>query len=73
MYDKDRKAYDILTEIKVRFKFIDKSIVLEDWSELIKLDEKKEFKQVRFSPRLDYVPILEKKRIDIFYKARKKL
>ena len=69
----DRKAYDILTEIKVRFKFIDKSIVLEDWSELIKLDENKEFKQVRFSPRLDYVPILEKKRLDIFYKSRKKL
>ena len=69
----DRKAYDILTEVKVRFKFIDKSIVLEDWSELIKLDENKEFKQVRFSPRLDYVPILEKKRLDIFYKSRKKL
>ena len=55
----------------MRFKFIDKSIVLEDWSELIKLDENKEFKQVRFSPRLDYVPILEKKKLDTFYKARK--
>ena len=35
--------------------------MLEDWSELIHLDDKKEFKQVRFSPRLDYVPMLEKK------------
>ena len=53
--------YDILTKVKVRFKFIDKDVVLEDWSELIKLDEDDQFKQVRFSPRLDYVPILEKK------------
>ena len=65
--------YKILSEIKVRFRFIDKEIVLEDWSELIKLDENKEFKQVRFSPRLDYVPILEKDKLDLYYKARKKL
>ena len=57
----DLEAYEILSEIKVRFKFIDKNIVLEDWSELIHLDENKEFKQVRFSPRLDYVPMLKKK------------
>ena len=65
--------YKILSEVKVRFKFIDKSVVLEDWSELIQLDENKEFKQVRFSPRLDYVPMLEKKKLDLYYKSRKKL
>ena len=65
--------YDVLTKVKVRFKFIDKDVVLEDWSELIKLDENKNFKQVRFSPRLDYVPILEKKELDLYYKARKKI
>ena len=69
----DPQAYEILSEIKVRFKFTDKSVVLEDWSELIHLDENKEFKQVRFSPRLDYVPILEKNKLDLFYKARKKI
>ena len=65
--------YEILTRIKVKFKFIDKDVVLEDWSELIKLDERKRFKQVRFSPRLDYVPILEKNELDMYYRARKKL
>ncbi len=65
--------YKILSEVKVRFKFIDKSVVLEDWSELIHLDEKKEFRQVRFSPRLDYVPMLEKNKLDLYYKARKRL
>ena len=67
------KFYKILSEVKVRFKFIDKEVVLEDWSELIKLNEDKTFKQVRFSPRMDYVPMLEKEKLDFYYKARKKL
>jgi len=65
--------YKILSEVKVRFKFIDKEVVLEDWSELISLNDDKTFKQVRFSPRLDYVPMLEKERLNLYYKARKKL
>ena len=28
---------------------------------MIKLDEKEEFKQVRFSPRLDFVPLMDSK------------
>ena len=69
----DPDAYKILTEVKVRFKFTDKNVMLEDWSELIHLDDEKNFKQVRFSPRLDYVPMLEKDKLDQYYKARKKL
>ncbi len=65
--------YKILCEIKIRFQFIDQSVVLENWSEMIKLDEKGEFKQVRFSPRLDFVPLIEKEKLDLFYLARKKL
>ena len=65
--------YEILSSVKVKFKFIDKTVVLEDMSELIKLDEKNNFKQVRFSPRLDYAPILEKSKLDLFYKARNKI
>ena len=33
--------YEILTKVKVRFKFIDKDVVLEDWSELIKINQQK--------------------------------
>ncbi len=65
--------YEILTRVKVKFKFIDKDVILEDWSELIEIDENKNFKQVRFSPRLDYVPVLKKEELDLYYKARKKL
>jgi gamma-butyrobetaine dioxygenase len=71
--NKNLDFYKILSEVKVRFKFVDKEVVLEDWSELIKLNDDETFKQVRFSPRLDYVPILEKEKLDLYYKARKKL
>ena len=65
--------YKILTEIKVRFQFIDQSVVLEDWAEMIQLDENEKFKQVRFSPRLDFVPLMEKEKLDVYYSARKKI
>ena len=65
--------YKILTEVKVKFKFIDNEVILESWSSLIELDHDKNFKQVRFSPRLDFVPILDKKNLDLYYKARKRI
>ena len=65
--------YKILTEVKVRFRFIDKEVILETISPLIELNDDKNFKQVRFSPRLDYVPILEKEKLDLYYSARKKI
>ena len=67
------KFYKILTEIKVRFKFIDQSVVLEDWAEMIKLDESGNFKQVRFSPRLDFVPLMDKEKLELYYSARNKI
>ena len=67
----NKEYYDILTEVKVRFRFVDKETILESWSELIHLDESKNFKSVRFSPRLDYVPSLNKEKIEKFYSARK--
>ena len=65
--------YKILTEVKVRFQFIDQTVVLEDWSEIIKLNEKGKFKQVRFSPRLDFVPGMEIDKLEFYYTAREKI
>ena len=65
--------YEILTKIKVRFQFIDQKVVLEDWAEMIQLDESGNFKQVRFSPRLDFVPLIDKEKLDLYYHARKKI
>ena len=62
-----------MTEIKVRYQFIDQDVILEDWSEMIKLDENQNFKQVRFSPRLDFVPLMDKEKLDLYYDARNKI
>ena len=67
------KYYKILSEVKVRFQFIDKNIVLENWAEMIKVDKNGKFKQVRFSPRLDFVPLMDKEKLELFYAARKKI
>ncbi len=40
---------------------------------MIQLDTNGDFKQVRFSPRLDFVPLIDKEKLEIFYSARKKL
>ena len=65
--------FKILTEVKVKFRFADKNVVLENYGELIELDQNKQVKQVRFSTRLDFVPALEKDRLDLYYKARNKI
>ncbi len=65
--------FQILTEIKVRFQFVDDNVVLEDWAEMIQLDENKRLKQVRFSPRLDFVPLMDKKKLELYYAARNKI
>ena len=65
--------YEILTEIKVRYQFIDKDVYLEDWAEMIELDDEGNFKQVRFSPRLDFVPLMDKDKLELYYSARNKI
>ena len=65
--------FQILTEIKVRFQFVDDNVVLVDWAEMIQLDENKRLKQVRFSPRLDFVPLMDKGKLELYYAARNKI
>ncbi len=65
--------FKILTKIKVKFKFTDKKVVLENDGPLIELDENNNLKQVRFSTRLDFVPLLKKDKLELYYKARKKI
>ena len=65
--------FQILTEIKVRFQFVDDNVVLEDWAEMIQLDENKRLKQVRFSPRLDFVPLMDKEKLELYYTARNEI
>ena len=66
-----KDLFTILAKTKVRFRFVDKTIILENWGELIELDENNKIKQIRYSTRLDYVPALEAKELEKFYEARK--
>ena len=63
--------YEILTQTNVNFKFTDVDVILENKSKLIELDDDRNFKQISFSGRLDYVPLLNDENLEIFYKARK--
>ena len=63
--------YKILTETEVNFRFTDVDVILQDRAKLIELDSNGNFKQIRFSGRLDYVPLLKDNQLKIFYKARK--
>ncbi len=63
--------YKVLTEINVTFKFTDIDTILVDEAKLIELDHNNNFRQIRFSGRLDYVPLLEENNLDLFYNARK--
>ena len=67
----NQDLFKTLSETKVRFRFVDKTIILENWGELIELDENDNIKQVRYSTRLDFVPALNKKELEKFYEARK--
>ena len=69
----DLEAFNSLTSTKVRFQFKDESIVLENWGELIELDEDQECKQVRYSTRVEYVPPIDEDRLNCFYRARRLL
>ena len=67
------QAFESLTTTNLRYQFQDKDIVLENWGELIELDKDGDYKQVRYSTRVDYVPPLETEKLKIFYQSRKLL
>tara|TARA_B110000438_G_scaffold275873_1_gene297167 strand:+ start:1205 stop:2293 length:1089 start_codon:yes stop_codon:yes gene_type:complete len=69
----EKQYFEILTSTEILFHFTDKDVILENWGKLIELDSNNDFKQIRFSGRLDYVPALDIEKLTLFYKARKRL
>ena len=63
--------YEVLSKTNVTFKFTDIDTILVDEAKLIELDHNNNFRQIRFSGRLDYVPLLDENNLDLFYRARK--
>ena len=65
------EAFESLTKTNLRYRFQDKDIILENWGELIELDKDGDYKQVRYSTRVDYVPPLEIEKIREFLQSEK--
>ena len=67
---KHHNFFKLLSTVKIRFTYVSRDTILENWGEIIELDSNGFLKKVRLSPRLDYVPVLKKEKLDQFYKAR---
>tara|TARA_B100000579_G_scaffold134512_1_gene108886 strand:+ start:4658 stop:5764 length:1107 start_codon:yes stop_codon:yes gene_type:complete len=62
--------FKLLSSVKIRFIYQSDNTYLENWGETIEIDRKGFIKIIRLSPRLDYVPVLKKEKLNQFYNAR---
>ena len=69
--DQQPQAFGILTSTPVRFKFIDVDAELTASAPQIELDVSGALRAIHFSPRLDYVPLLEREALEAYYGARR--
>ncbi len=66
-------AWEALTSVPVGFRYIDATTELCATAPVIELDHQGEFHAIRYSPRLDYVPLLPAAKLAAFYRARRLL
>jgi gamma-butyrobetaine dioxygenase len=69
----DPEGYRILAETPVRFVFQDSEGDYTDYAPILEHDHAGRFTGIRFSPRLDFAPLLEPAALDRFYAARRRL
>ena len=69
----DPEGFYILTQTPVRFRFRDTDTELVRSSSLIEVDGTGGLQAINFSPRLDYVPLLQPQELTAYFKARKAL
>src|SRR5207244_1982936 len=64
------QAFALLASTPVRFKYLDVDAELTASAPLIELDLGGDPKAIHFSPRLDFVPLFARERLDAYYPAR---
>ena len=69
--DSDPEAFGILTRTAVQFRYLDADTELTASAAPIELDLSGGLKAIHFSPRLDFVPLMEPPRLDAYYRARR--
>jgi gamma-butyrobetaine dioxygenase len=69
----DADAFDVLARLAVRFRYIDATTELVAHASIIELDLQGHFQAINYSPRLDFVPLLQPAMLDRFFAARRSL
>ncbi len=70
---RDPAAYRILSTTPVRFAYTHADTHLIDYAPIIEHDAGAQVVGIRFSPKLDFVPLLPEDQLDAFYRARRLL
>ncbi len=68
---RDPQAFTILSSTPVRFRYVDADTELTASAPPIELDVTGALKAIHFSPRLDFVPLFTRERLDAYYRARR--
>ncbi len=69
----DPEAFDLLTRVKVGFRYTDHENRLCSEKPLIALDDQGKVRGLAYSPRLDYCPLLPTPTLKIFHRGRQHL
>ena len=70
---RDPQAYRILSNLAVRWAYTHGQTHLTDWAPVIEHDAGDQIIGIRFSPKLDFVPLLPEAELSAFYAARRTL
>jgi gamma-butyrobetaine dioxygenase len=69
--EQDPEGFLILARTPVRFRFRDRGTELVRSATLIEMDAAGRLEAINFSPRLDYVPLLQPQELTAYFRARK--
>jgi len=69
----DPYGVELLSTIPVRYRHFDQDVDLIERRTMIQLDSAKRVEGVAYSPRLDFLPLLEPEKLKIFQRARQRL
>ena len=63
--------FETLSKTLINFKFKDKDAILEKTGKIIKLSERGELKQIKYSNRLDFVFYQKPDQLERFYESKR--
>ncbi len=71
--DEDPEGLDLLIDTFVRFHFRDYDTALDSQRPMVAVDHKRRVIGLRYSPRLDHIPLMSVEQTQVFHRARRRL